>query len=123
MTVLDDKLVPAVLKLSTRLGKTVSATSEALTYVPSTGTSSRVTTAHANQKLLGLRPVSQRYFDLGLAQDGDSQAIFAASGLNAAIPVQGTRVAIGGTNYTITVVEAIHSGDSVAAYRVLLRVA
>lgn len=122
MTILDDKLLPSVLSLATKLGKTVSVTVEALTYVPATGTSSRTPTTYAAQKLLGLRPVSQRYFDLGLAQDGDSQAMFAASGLSFT-PALGVRVVIGSTTYTTTLVEEIHSGDSIAAYRVLLRTA
>ena len=122
MTILDDKLLPSVLSLATKLGKTVSVTVEALVYVPSTGVSARTPTTYADQKLLGLRPVSQRYFDLGLAQDGDSQAMFAASGLSFT-PALGVRVVIGSTTYTTTLVEEIHSGDSIAAYRVLLRTA
>jgi hypothetical protein len=122
MTTLDDKLLPAVKSMAAKLGKDVTVTVEALTYVPATGTSSRTPTTHANQKLLGLRPVSQRYFDLGLAQEGDSQAMFAASGLSFT-PALGVRVAIGGTTYTTTMVEEIHSGASIAAYRVLLRTA
>lgn len=122
MTVLDDKLLPAVKSMATTLGKSVTVTTEALTYAPTTGISSRSTTSHANQKLLGLRPVSVEYLERGLAEDGDSQAMFAASGLSFT-PALGVRVTFGGKTYTTTMVDEIHSGDSIAAYRVLLRVA
>ena len=122
MTKLDDKLLPAVLKLATGLGKSVTVTTESLTYNPSTGESSRSTTNHANQKLLGLKPVSQQYLEGGLAEDGDSEGLWAASGL-AFTPALGVRVAFDGKTYTTTRVESIHSGDSICAYKVILRVA
>jgi len=122
MTVIDDKLLPAVKSMATRLGKTVTVTTESVSYAPATGIGTRSTTAYTDQRLLGLRPVSQRYLELGLAQDGDTQAMFAASGLSFT-PSLGTRVAFGGKTYATTLVEEIHSGESIAAYRVLLRVA
>lgn len=122
MTKLDDKLLPAILKLATDLGKSTTVTTESLTYNPSTGASSRSTTNYTNQKLLGLKPVSQTYLDRGLAEDGDSEGLWAASGLSFT-PALGVRVAFGGKTYTTTLVESIHSGDSVCAYKVVLRVA
>mgnify|MGYP003116337986 CR=1 FL=1 len=122
MTALDDKLLPAVLNLATTLGKTTSVTTESLTYDPTTGLSSRSTSSHTNQKLLGLRPVSRRYLEEGLAEDGDSEGIWAASGLSFT-PALGVRVTFGGKTYTTVVVREIHSGDSICAYQVVLRAA
>lgn len=106
--------------MATQLGKSVSVTVESLTYDPTTGSSSRSTTAHANQKLLGLRPVSQEYLERGLAEDGDSEGLWAASGLPFT-PALGVRVTFGGKAYTTTLVREIHSGDSICAYKVVLR--
>lgn len=122
MTVLDDKLLPAIASMAAKLGKDVTVTAESLSYSPTSGSSSRSTTSYSNQKLLGLKPVSVQYLERGLAEDGDSEAIFAASGLSFT-PVLGLRVAIGSKTYTTTMVEEIHSGASIAAYRVVLRVA
>jgi len=122
VTVLDDKLLPAIASMAAKLGKDVTVTAESLSYSPTSGSSSRSTTSYSNQKLLGLKPVSVQYLERGLAEDGDSEAIFAASGLSFT-PVLGLRVAIGSKTYTTTMVEEIHSGASIAAYRVVLRVA
>lgn len=122
MTILDDQLLPAVQSMAAKLGKDVTVITESLSYSPTSGSSSRSTTSHANQKLLGLKPVGVEYLERGLAEDGDSQAIFAASGLPFT-PALGLRVTFGGKTYTTTMVEEIHSGASIAAYRVLLRVA
>lgn len=122
MTKLDDKLLPAVLGLANGLGKDVTVTVESLTYDPTIGSSTRTTVTHTNQKLLGLRPVSQAYLERGLAEDGDSQGLWAASGLTFT-PALGVRVAFGGKTYTTTMVREIHSGDSICAYQVILRVA
>ncbi len=120
MTKLDDKLLPAVLKLASGLGKSTTVIAETLSYSPSTGSSSRSTATHTNQKLLGLRPVSREYLERGLAEDGDSEGLWAASGLSFT-PALGLRVQFGGQTYTTTMVREIHSGDSICAYKVLLR--
>lgn len=120
MTKLDDKLLPAVLSMADALGKSTTVTVETLAYDPTTGSSSRSTTDYTNQKLLGLRPVSQQYLERGLAEDGDSEALWAASGLSFT-PALGVRVAFGGDTFTTTMVREIHSGDSICAYKVVLR--
>lgn len=122
MTKLDDKLLPAVLRMANDLGKSVTVTTESLSYSPTTGSASRSTSTHTSQKLLGLKPVSSVYLERGLAEDGDSEGLWAASGLSFT-PALGNRVAFGGKTYTTTRVEAIHSGDSICAYKIILRVA
>lgn len=122
MTVLDDKLLPAVKSLAAKLGKDVTVVIETLTYAPTTGLSSRSTTSHTNQKLMGIRPVSREYLERGLAEDGDTQAMFAASGLSFT-PALGMRVTFGGKTYTTLAIYDIYSGESITAYRVVLRVA
>ena len=81
MTKLDDKLLPAVKAMATKMGTTVSVVVESLSYAPATGVTSRSTSTHSAQKLMGVRPVSKDYIADGLAQDGDTQGMFAASGL------------------------------------------
>ena len=122
MTKLDDKLLPAVKSMATNLGTTVTVVVESLTYTAATGATSRSTTTHASQKLLGVRPVSKEYLESGLAQDGDTQGLFAASGL-AFTPAQGDRVTINSKDYTTVRSEDIYSGESIVAYRVQLRAA
>ena len=122
MTKLDDKLLPAVKSMAAIMGTTVSVVVESLSYNAATGTSSRSTSSHTGQKILGLRPVSKQYLDEGLAQDGDTLGMFAASGL-AFTPSQGDRVTINSKAYTNVLTEEIYSGDSIVAFRVMLRAA
>ena len=120
VTVIDDELVPAIAEMAEELGKTVSVIEKTPTYSRSTGTTTFADTSHTGVKMLGMSPVSTHYVGLGLAKDGDTTALFAAENLPFTVRM-GLRVTFGSETWTVTRFSDIHSGDSVAAFKVMLR--
>ena len=120
MTELDDALVPAALEMVTEFGKTVTVTTETITYDPDTGRGTAATVTHASQKMAGPFDIEETYIADGTSKDATAEGIFAASGLVFTV-AQGMRVAWGGVTYTVVAFAELHSGEQIAAYVVFFK--
>lgn len=114
-TVLDTKIVPIVVKLIAKYGRTVTVTIETKTKDWGTGLTGTATATHV-VKCSPPEPYNQRYIDGDLVRTGDMKTLFAASGLPFT-PVLGMRI----DEWTAVRVDPILSGDQTAAYQVQLR--
>ena len=121
MTILDDKMVPGMLKIADKLGKDV--TVEVITtptYVPSTGVGTVPKDTPVTKKLVGMSAVDDFYVANGTAEDGDVQGLFAASGLGLT-PSKGTKITIDSVEWVVYRFETITPGAQVIAYKVFMR--
>ena len=115
-TVLDTKILPKVLAIIEKYGRTVNVAIDTQAKDWSTGIVS-TTTATNTVKCSPPEPFNQRYVDGDLVRTGDMETLFAAQDLPFA-PVVGMRI---DTKWTAVRVDPIYSGDLVAAWKVQLR--
>ena len=119
MTVIDDEAVPAVLEVINEVGKTVTVKTESISYDPSTASGSPTYTTHTGQKCVVRAPTSEELAN-GLGEDGQSVALFAASGL-AWTPSLTVRVVMDSADWTTVRVDRIAPSEQTIAWRLWLR--
>lgn len=120
MTALDDKLVPKILSLIDKFGKTAVFTELTTnTYDPATGTVSTVEVNH-NRKMSPPSDYDLRYVDNDLIKMGDAQTMVAASGIPFT-PVQAMKVAFDSNDWHIVTVSPVYTGNIIGAYKLQLR--
>ena len=122
MTSLDDKLLPAVLKLINDLGTPMTyEITTGKTYDPETRKSTAgTTTTHSNVKSAPPDKYNQRFIDGDLIKQGDMVTYVA--GKDAVFtPVINMKVTHQGNVYKAMNVSPIYSGDFIAAWEIQLR--
>lgn len=115
-TVLDTKILPKVLAILEKYGRTVTVVIKARTKDWSTGIVSTTTATHT-VKCSPPEPFNQRYVDGDLIRVGDMETLFAAQDLPFT-PALNMRI---DDKWTAIRVDPIYSGDLVAAWKVQLR--
>jgi len=120
-TPLDTKLIPKVLAVVNKYGKLVDFKVPASkTYDPTTGATTEGEEATHQHKVTPPGWYKETLIPKDLIQQGDLMAILPASGLGFT-PTRGYRVEFDSMKFRIEHVAPLYSGDSVAAYELLLR--
>lgn len=119
MTQLDDALVPGVLSLLARLGKTAVIHDAPATPDVATGRTSG-TPDSWTVKVSPPSSVTSEYVRGDVVRVGDVKMLLAASGL-AFTPVIGQCVVFDSTNYRIVEAGPIYSGEQICAWRLFAR--
>lgn len=125
-TIFDDKLPTKVYDLATvkRAAMDVTVVTDDLStpgaYDPATGTVTETAITHTGVKMFPPGRVRQRYIEAGVATAKDTQATFPALNLGFT-PHNGMKITIAGVDYRALHVDTFRTGDSIAAYRVVMR--
>ena len=121
MTVLDDKLVPAVLALINKFGITgvFDTGSGEGVYTATTGDVAE-TASTVTRKVSPPVPFNQRLVDGATVRRDDTQVFVAGSGITFT-PSIGMTIVIAGDKWKIVSVIVLRSGEQVAAYELQLR--
>lgn len=120
MTALDDKIVPKVNAVLTKVGISGTITESAGTFTPSTGAVSGGGTVHSGVTFSPPAPYRKVLVgDQYLA--GDAVSYVKGPTALGFTPKIGWRAAVGGVDYLIVGVSDLRSGDSIAAFELQLR--
>lgn len=121
MTTLDDRLIPRVLEIVKRYGKTVTFTVPgAQAYDPATGKNTITGATTYTKQVTPPQGYSPTLVDKDLADKGDLQVFLPAMGLEFT-PNTVMKVTVDGQIYTIVTVGPIYTGERIALYELQLR--
>jgi len=120
-TKLDTKLVPKILSLVNKYGKTLVFYTYPLTaYDPTTGEETEGAATTYSLKTTPPAQYESKLIDGDLVRNGDTWVLLPASGLEFT-PVPGIKVTFDSITLKIVSVEKIYTGDLIGAYTLQLR--
>jgi len=119
-TPLDSILIPEVLAVLNEYGKSTTITEKSGgTYDPTTGSNTSETETAHSVKISPPAP-SKGYITSDLIKEGDMETYLASSGLTIDFENQ-LEVDLDGVAWKVVKHDALYSGDSICAYKLILR--
>lgn len=118
-TTLDIRMIPRVLAIIAKYGKSATFSASTGTYNPASGNVANTATTYS-KKIIPPYAYENKYVDGDIIKQGDMRSGVAASGLEFT-PTPGMSVEIDSATWKIIAVSPVYTGELIAMYELQLR--